>query len=82
MAHYTRPLNAELDLVVAYTSTGESVIHAKGCSHTKGSRVIREARNFTYDEANKYNDDWYFVAPCAANGKGRICTKYGPSCSC
>lgn len=81
MSHFNRPVNTELDLVVAYPSTGEAVIHAKGCAHTKGNRSIRNAWDFTYNPEDAF-EDWFFVAPCAAAGKGKICTRFGADCDC
>lgn len=81
MAHYTRPVNTELELVIAYPANGDTVLHLKGCAHTLRS-TMREVRAFDYADANQYNDDWYAVAPCAAKGKGRVCTSYGADCNC
>jgi hypothetical protein len=84
MAHYARPVKQGIDLVVAVQkdrygyAVGSSMIHAAGCVHSKGSRVVSEALPVEYDVDGVYADDWYNVAPCAANGKGLVCTS--PNC--
>ena len=82
MSHFTRPVKQDTALVVAYPDLGSAVIHAAGCSHAKGSRTVRESLPFSYEDSLAYNDDWYDVAPCAADGKGRVCTEYGDNCNC
>lgn len=74
MAHYGRPVNTSLNLVSASPDSGTTVIHAEGCGHSKGSRTIRQASPHEYDAEGIYNDDYYDVAPCAATGKGFVCT--------
>lgn len=82
MSHYSRPVKANIALVVAYPTDGLPTIHQAGCAHAKGNRNVREAVPVTYDSEGVYGDDWYQVAPCAANGKGRVCTRYGSDCNC
>lgn len=74
MSHYTRPVKQDIDLVIAYPND-DAVIHKAGCSHTK-HKAVREAMPTEYDAEGIY-EDYYQVAPCAADGKGFICTAGG-----
>lgn len=86
MSHYSRPVKQDVDLVAAQLRdrygypVGTTTIHAAGCSHAKGSRVVAEAQPVEYDLDGVYADDWFNVAPCAAAGpKGLVCTSR-PNC--
>lgn len=72
MAHHLRPLK-DVPLVIAYPDSGRAVLHAEGCSHAARSEKIRQGSPYVRDTENVYRDDWYEVAPCAAQGKGLHC---------
>lgn len=70
-----RPVKQGINLVIAYPKPGEAVLHQAGCAHVN-RKAVHEAIPTDYDDNGTY-EDWYQVAPCAAQGKGFICTAGG-----
>lgn len=74
MSHFDRPTKQDIEMVVLITTNHDTIIHKTGCAHT--FRSVLHINDFDREGAKPY-EDYYKVAPCAADGKGFVCDKGG-----